>query len=222
MQIYTHDGWSASYNELGDILRAHGGLNYFDSITSSTDGSAYVTTLTKNGTDIVINQPNETVFVSMTVDGYTFSEGLASYCASYIHKIYTCDSAIVMIPKRGDPASAPVYYGTLITIGKAKNGDTCVMLNQTQYNANSNTQQVYVCISIDSNGTKTTLSSPFIQNNTNDYFLSTANVASYNGFMKDVYLCTHRPIRADEPFMLAINDISYASFGYGTILVKTN
>ena len=213
LETYTYDG-------LGNVLRAHGGLNYFDSITSSDEGSEYHTTLTKNGTSIVIKEVMQSSnYNNMKIDDYAFSYRTQpiTYPPQRVKKVIVTDNAIVLIPT----TISAVDYPVPIVICKTANGSAAVVFNASWFTSASERNTV-TALTIDANGFKGARETPFLQNNTSDSYLCATPIPTYDDVTKDVYLNLHRPFYAmAEPFMLTVGDTSHASFGYNTILVKT-
>lgn len=213
LETYTYDG-------LGNVLRAHGGLDYFDSITSSDEGNAYLTTLTKNGTSIVITEVmQDDKWHNMKIDNYGFDDsGIPLYPAQRVKKVVVTDNAIVLIPE----TYYAMDYSVPIVICKTANGSAAVFFNIKWFTSASEKITI-TALSIDANGFKGVRETPLWQNNTSDSYLCATPIPTYDDVTKDVYFNLQRPFYAmAEPFMVTVNDMLHASFGYNTILVKTN
>lgn len=214
LETYTYDG-------LGNVLRAHGGLDYFDSITSSDEGSAYLTTLTKNGTSIVITEVMQNnQYNDMKIDNYEFAYRTSPtvYPPQRVKKVVVTDNAIVLIPTTYYAMDYPVP----IVICKTANGSVAVVFNLYWYTSEPDARSTFA-LSIDANGFKGFRETSFRLNNTSDSYLCATPIPTYDDVTKDVYFNLQRPFYAmAEPFMVTVNDILHASFGYNTILVKTN
>ena len=213
LETYTYDG-------LGNVLRAHGGLNYFESITSSDEGSEYHTTLTKNGTSIVIREVmQDSHSNNMKIDDYAFrnNTSIPIYPPQRVKKVVVTDNAIVLIPTTYFAMDYPVP----IVICKTANGSVAVVFNIYWFKSSSDATTI-TALSIDANGFKGVRETPFLPNNTSDSYLYATPIPTHDSVTKNVYLNLHRPFYAmAEPFMLTVGDASHASFGYNTILVKT-
>lgn len=214
LETYTYDG-------LGNVLRAHGGLDYFDSITSSDEGSVYLTTLTKNGTSIVITEVMQNnTWNNMKIDDYVFHYNTSTpiYPAQRVKKVVVTDNAIVLIPTTYYAMDYPVP----IVICKTANGSVAVFFNSYPYTTVPDARST-LALSIDANGFKGFRETSFRLNNTSDSYLCATPIPTYDDVTKDVYFNLQRPFYAmAEPFMVTVNDMLHASFGYNTILVKTN
>ena len=213
LETYTYDG-------LGNVLRAHGGLDYFDSITSSDEGSVYLTTLTKNGTPIVIKEVmQDNQWHNIKIDNYEFNDtGSPLYPAQRVKKVVVTDNAIVLIPTTYYSMDYPVP----IVICKTANGSAAVVFN-TNWFTSASEQTTVTALTIDANGFKGARGTTFWQNNTSDSYMCATPIPTYDDVTKDVYFNLQRPFYAmAEPFMVTVNDMLHASFGYNTILVKTN
>lgn len=215
LETYTYDG-------LGNVLRAHGGLDYFDSITSSDESSEYHTTLTKNGTSIVIREVMQNAHSNnMKIDDYAFrnNTSIPIYPPQRVKKVVVTDNAIVLMPTTNFAMDYPVP----IVICKTANGSVAVVFNIYWFTSASAQTTTITALSIDANGFKGARETPFLQNNTSDSYLCAAPIPTYDDVTKDVYMNLIRPFYAmAEPFMVTVNDMLHASFGYNTILVKTN
>ena len=213
IETYTYDG-------LGNVLRAHGGLDYFDSITSSDEGSEYHTTLTKNGTSIVIKEVMQNSnYNTMKIDNYVFSYTTSPtvYPPQRVKKVVVTDNAIVLIPTTYFAMDYPVP----IVICKTANGSVAVVFN-TRWFTSASTQTTITALSIDANGFKGVRETPFLPNNTSDPYLCATPIPTYDSVTKNVYMNLFRPFYAvSEPFMLTVGDVSHASFAYNTVIVKT-
>lgn len=213
LETYTYDG-------LGNVLRAHGGLNYFDSITSSDEGTEYHTTLTKNGTSIVIKEVMQNdQYNNMKIDDYSFRNNTATpiYAPQRVKKVFVTDNAIVLIPSTYYAMDYPVP----IVICKTSSGGVAVIFNIYWFISTS-TQTTITALSIDADGVKGARETPFLPNNTSDSYLCAAPIPTYESVTKNVYMNLFRPFYAVvEPFMLTVGDVSHASFGYNTVIVKT-
>lgn len=216
----TYDIETYTYDALGNALRANGGLGYFDSITSSDEGSAYLTTLTKNGTSIVITEVmGDNTWNNMKIDDYVFhyNTSTATYPPQRVKKVIVTDNAIVLIPTTYFAMDYPVP----IVICKTANGSVAVVFN-TYWFTSASGQTTITALSIDANGFKGVRETPFWQNNASDSYLCATPIPTYDDVTKNVYFNLHRPFYAmAEPFMLNIGDASHASFGYNTVIVKT-
>lgn len=227
MTSYEIETYTSTYDELGNILKAHGGLSYFDSITSSTgEENAFLTTLTKGSSSIVITETNKNVYTPLEIDNYVFAASFGAYTPRRIKKVFITDNAIVLIPhtgfRAGEAAPYTITYADPIVICKSVSGETVVSFNLNPFTNETNTSKTITVISIDANGTKNTRETPFLQNNTSDAYLCATPIPTFDDITKNVYLDLHRPFYAmAEPFMLTVGDASHASFGYNTILVKT-
>ena len=214
LETYTYDG-------LGNVLRAHGGLDYFDSITSSDEGSVYLTTLTKNGTSIVITEVMQNnQYNNMKIDDYAFPYNTSTpiYPPQRIKKVVVTDNAIVLIPTTYYTMAYPV----VIAICKTANGSVAVFFNVYAYTSSPDARSTFA-LSIDANGFKGFRETSFRLNNTSDSYLCATPIPTYDDVTKDVYFNLQRPFYAmAEPFMVTVNDMLHTSFGYNTILVKTN
>lgn len=214
LETYTYDG-------LGNVLRAHGGLDYFDNITSSDEGSVYLTTLTKNGTSIVITEVMQNnQYNVMKIDNYIFgyNTSIPIYPPQRVKKVVVTDNAIVLIPTTYYAMDYPVP----IVICKTANGSVAVVFNIYQYTSTPDARSTFA-LSIDANGFKGFRETSFRLNNTSDSYLCAAPIPTYDDVTKDVYMNLIRPFYAmAEPFMVTVNDMLHASFSYNTILVKTN
>ena len=213
LETYTYDG-------LGNVLRAHGGLDYFDTITSSDESSGYLTTLTKNGTSIVITEVMQSTHSNnMKIDDYGFhnNTSIPVYPPQRVKKVIVTDNAIVLMPTTMFAMDYPVP----IVICKTANGSVAVVFNLYWFTSASG-QTTVTALTIDANGFKGVRETPLWQNNTSDSYLCATPIPTYDSVTKNVYANLFRPFYAmAEPFMLSVNDASHASFGYNTILVKT-
>lgn len=227
MTSYEIETYTSSYDELGNILKAHGGLSYFDSITSAVgENNAFITTLTKGSSSIVITETNETVFTPLKIDNYEFTATVSgNYKPRRIKKVFVTDNAIVLIPHSGfqeGEGSYAITYADPIVICKCVSGGTVVSFNLSPFTNASGISRTITAISIDANGIKNVRETAVMQNNNSDSYLCSTPIPTYGDITKNVYLNMQRPFyAAEEPFMLSVNDASHASFGYNTILVKT-
>lgn len=216
----TYDLDTYTYDGLGNVLRAHGGLDYFDSITSSDESSGYLTTLTKNGTSIVITEVMQNnQYNNMKIDDYQFPYNTSTpiYPPQRVKKVVVTDNAIVLIPT----TYYAMDYPAPIVICKTANGSVAVVFNIYAYTSGPDTRSTFA-LSIDANGFKGFRETSFRLNNTSDSYLCATPIPTHDSVTKNVYFNLHRPFYAmAEPFMLSVGDASHASFGYNTILVKT-
>lgn len=227
MTSYEIETYTSTYDELGNILKAHGGMSYFDSITSSTgEENAFLTTLTKGSSSIVITETNINVYTPLKIDNYELAASYGAYTPRRITKVFVTDNAIVLIPHTGlQPGASGVPYTITyddpIVICKTANGSVAVFFNIYPYTSEPNARSTYA-LSIDANGFKGFRETSFRLNNTSDSYLCATPIPTYDSVTKNVYLNLHRPFYGmAEPFMLTVGDASHASFGYNTILVKT-
>lgn len=217
----------ANVNGLKDFLVSHGGLDYFDEITAEwVDGNSRVTTLTKNGAAITIKEYIDST--SLTVNNRSFS----SYDNWSVCKIgygYTTDTAIVLAPLN---SNGYIAYSLPIVICKTQKGYTCVFHPTSSGSTSSpeytgynqmNTYSMTRCYIIDNEDILTNWDTYLYQNNGNvNNVLTTAPIPGRVDVAKNVYYATNRPFyKTGQPFMVDIDGVSYASFAYNTILIKT-
>lgn len=224
-----------SLNGLKDVLLANRGLDYFDEITAAqvtiNGDNYYRTSLTKNGATITIDvySGERDSSRNLKVDGANLGAYSAAYSISQIHQLAICDSALVIntVMANGGLYICPIIIYktqkgyTAMCHGFYKGDESTGYLSG--YNSNNyrpNTTRVYI---IDDEGTKTTMDTTNIQNNRSDSILTTSPIPGKVDVAKDVYYVVNRPFyQIDSPFMLDISDVSYASFAYNTILIKTS
>lgn len=212
----------ANVNGLKDFLVNHGGLDYFDEITAAYSTNYRTTTLTKNGTAIPIRESSSSY--SLSVNWQAFPK----YNNENVNRLrygYTTDSAIVLVPQdnsAGAGRSGNVVHPYPIVICKTQNGYTCVFFPLDGYTGSG--YATTRCYIIDDNGVLTSWNTIHSQNNYNAVnVLTTAPIPGMADVAKDVYYTIHRPFSdIEQPFMLDIGDVSYASFAYNTILIKTS
>lgn len=225
MQRYDIPG-TGEINALKDFLVNHGGLDYFDEIAATgVSRGRRTTTLTKNGATITIeeNYNNE-----ITVNGNEFPM-CDSYAVRELKYGYATDSAIVLVPQN---TRSVVSYPLPIVICKTQKGYTCVFHPLYVYGdsasekgySESSDYTITRCYIIDDEGALTAWDTYHYQKNRNSQnILTTAPIPGRVDVAKDVYYTINRPFyQTRQPFMLDISDVSYASFAYNTILIKTS
>ena len=211
----------STVNGLKDALIANGGLDYFDEITAESVSDGRKTTFTKGSLSMYITEVSSG---NASVDGTTIGD------MKCLLKGYATDSAIVLFGAVNASASG-LRYNWPIVIFKTVNGDPalfhCLQISGTVYTntpgftSGTGAMGRFRCITLTEN-TKIANTSDFAQYNNSDNYLTTASLPSVPDSSKDVYFCTTRPYASVlNPFMLSINGVSYASFAYNSILVKT-
>ena len=226
MQRYDIPGID-EINALKDFLVNHGGLDYFDEIAvNGVGGRRRKTTLKKNGAEIIIEEDYNSSDLTVNNKEFPMYNSYAVYELKYG---YATDSAIVLVPHN---SLRDVSYPLPIVICKTQKGYTCVFhplyvskdsVSEKGYSESSN-YTITRCYIIDDEGTLTVWDTYHYQNNRNSQnILTTAPIPGRVDVAKDVYYTIHRPFSSiAQPFMLDIGGVSYASFAYNTILIKTS
>lgn len=212
---------------LKDFLVNHGGLDYFDEIEATgVGGRRRKTTLKKNGAEITIEEDHNSNDLIVNDKEFPMCD---SYAVCDIKYGYATDSAIVLVPQN---TRNVVSYPLPIVICKTQKGYTCVFhplyvsgdsASEKGYSESSD-YTITRCYIIDDEGALTAWDTYHYQKNRNSQnILTTAPIPGRVDVAKDVYYTINRPFyQTRQPFMLDISDVSYASFAYNTILIKTS
>ena len=210
----------STVNGLKDALVANGGLDYFDEITAES---------VQYGRKTILKKGSLSMYITDVGSGNNTVDGTALTSMRTLAKGYATDSAIVIFGT--NTSTGNIAYAWPIIIFKTVGGDPAVfhcIPNSTSYHVNApgfSTDSSYMallrCITL-TESAKITNTSDFCQYNNSSNYLTTASLPSVPDSSKDVYFCTTRPFSSVlNPFMLSINGVSYASFAYNSILVKT-
>lgn len=224
---------AAGKTGLADALIAHGGLNFFDEITSHADIQTHrYTYLTKGGTTVTILEDWGNNSAKAMIDNTALTANASS---SYNTRSFgigvEADTAIVLFGNNDTTYASYGYYSRPLIICKSKNGGVCVIspvsvsggayVEYPQFSTEENRVRTQM-VMINSDGVKSSWRNGWTQNNNSINVLNTATFWTWDDVAKDVYFCTDRPFaQKDGPFMLEINGESFMSVAYNSIIIKT-